>query len=394
MKYRLPINGLRHHDFKGRLDELYELAPGRRMSISIEQDNPSEANAIIAYMGNSFVGYVRSGKDRELAYSIIKASGRNSLLGKIVGVDREKRWLWLKVTSKDEIQHEVEYAPTTVLTNWRFDGELLPVDEAELRLHTMLCNLETTLEELDPWDEDMEQWLEYIEQNLWLDISLETSMQVSHILGLLTSGSNEHPEYEQKASRLQMTIDMMGSPEVRQVQALQIIKKASSKEMDVLMMRYGDKAKECIKQLPEVLKHLFLEDGETFMGRLWYLHCPYKQIREVKTLLAMIVRLEGESEKKITNTISEQWLLAWGTLQKDKQKAEMVREIVDTFEMEQTNPELAQRMQQMIDSCNTALIQADALKAVASKPTIQADHYYAEGALHEDKSKQLHLSQQ
>jgi len=45
--YRFPINGIRHHDFKGRLDELYELAPGKRMSISVEHDNVGEVDAAI-----------------------------------------------------------------------------------------------------------------------------------------------------------------------------------------------------------------------------------------------------------------------------------------------------------------------------------------------------------
>ena len=76
MKHRIIINGLRHHDFKGRLDELYKLAPGRRMAISIEHDNPKETDAVIVYWGKELVGYVRSGKDRELAYTLIKTSGR------------------------------------------------------------------------------------------------------------------------------------------------------------------------------------------------------------------------------------------------------------------------------------------------------------------------------
>lgn len=62
MKHRIIINGLRHHDFKGRLDELYKLAPGRRMAISIEHDNPKETDAVIVYWGKELVGYVRSAK--------------------------------------------------------------------------------------------------------------------------------------------------------------------------------------------------------------------------------------------------------------------------------------------------------------------------------------------
>lgn len=377
MNYNFPINGLRHHDFKGRLDELYELAPGRRMSISIERDNPQELNAVIVYWGKNFVGYVRSGSDREQAYSIIKASGRGSLLGKITGVDREKRWLWMEITTQEETPVKVENT-NTLLTNWNFDGELLPSDEAELRLHTLLSNLEMTVESLDPWDDDMEQWLEYIEQNLWRDISLETSLQMSHVLDLLTHGCQVHPEYKQKVDRLQMTVDVMGSPEVRKLQAMQILQKADSKEMDLLLLHYGDKAKVNMQKLPEAWMRLFLEDGECFMARLWYLHRPYKQIQALKTLLALMVRLKHTSPEKPSTAIPEHWLLAWGTRQKDKMKAEVIKDVISSYELEKSNPQLAEQIQQVIDGCNPEIQQTnainkqtEALKAIASQPTTQ-----------------------
>ena len=74
--YRFAITGLRHHDFANRLDELYDKAMGKRMSISIEHDNPGEMDAVIVYWGRCFVGYVRSGTDREKACSLILSSGR------------------------------------------------------------------------------------------------------------------------------------------------------------------------------------------------------------------------------------------------------------------------------------------------------------------------------
>lgn len=353
MKHRFPINGLRHHDFKGRLDELYELAPGKHMSISIERDNPVEKNAVIVYYGSKFVGYVRS-CNRPLAYGLIMASGRGALLGKITGVDRTNRWLCMEISSEDKPCLKQEHTHT-VLDNWHFDGELLPSDEAELRLHTMLCNLEMTIEQQDPWDENMEQWLAYTEQNLWQDISCETYTQVTSILDLLTDGSEVHQEYKQKIGRLQLAIDAMGSPEVRKKQAMLIIEKAKSKEMDLLLAHYGDQAKDCLRQLPEKVTSLFMEDGKLLMGRLWYLHRPYKQLQELKTLLAMLVRLTADTNKdksEGTDSISEQWLLGWATRQKDKTKADVVREIIDTFEMEHVKPKLAQQVQRMVDECN------------------------------------------
>src|SRR5574344_1556948 len=100
---RFIINVLHHHDFKDRPDELYEIAPARRVSISIEHENAHEEDAVIVYMGNKCVGYVRSGNDRETACAIIRTSGRDSLLGKIVGVERKNRWLYMEVTTACEV---------------------------------------------------------------------------------------------------------------------------------------------------------------------------------------------------------------------------------------------------------------------------------------------------
>lgn len=97
--YTFAITGLRHHDFANRLDELYDNAMGKRMSISIEHDNPGEMDAVIVYWGRNFVGYVRSGTDRERACSLILSSGRGTMLGKIVEVDRDHRVLWMEIVT-------------------------------------------------------------------------------------------------------------------------------------------------------------------------------------------------------------------------------------------------------------------------------------------------------
>ncbi len=349
--YRFTITGIRHHDFRGRLDELYEPALGKRMSISVEHDNPQEPDAVIVYWGRKWVGYVRSGKDREQAYSLIKASGRGSLLGRIADYDRENRWLWLEVSTDCAIAPTCE-DKTNVLTNWSFDGETLPTDEEEVRLHAMLCNLEMTIENREPWDDDMEEWLEYVGQNLWRDISCETSGQVRYILELLTAGSTEHKVYAHAADRLQYAIDYMGSPEVRRLQAEQIMAKAHSMDMQLLLLRHADSAKETIGKLPQELVDLFLKDGEVFMGRLWYLHRPYKQVQAIKTLLAMMVRLRDDNGEDATSAITKQWLMAWAANQKDKHKSGVVHEIISTFELQRTNPTLALQLAEMQDECN------------------------------------------
>lgn len=349
MKYNIHINGLRHHDFAKRLDELYERAPGRRMSISIEHDNPSETNAVIVYFGKYMVGYVRS-RERELAYSLIKASGREVMMGTIVAVDREKKWLEMELTSERPPAPCTESTPKP-LAGWHYDGQLLPCDEPEQRLYTMLSLLEMNAETLTPWDEDAEEWLEYIEKNLWRDFSRETYHQTTRILDLLTKGGKQIAEYRQKADRVQLAIDAMGSPETRRLQTIQILDLAKTENLTLLRQSYGDRAAECCKALPEALVALFREDGEKLMARLWYLHLPRKQTRAIKTLLALLVRLETEKDPRASIVLTEQWLLNWAAQQKDKTKADVVKEIISAFEMEKSNPQLAMQMQKMTEEC-------------------------------------------
>lgn len=347
--YLLRINGLRYHDFKGRLDELYESALWKRMSISIEHDNPGEVDAVIVYWGKKLVGYVRSGEDREKAVALIGQTGRGSLLGRIVNVDREKRWLWMEISS-DQTLSQTTGTPPNLLTNWTFDGMTLPCDEEEVRLHTMLCNLEMVIENHEPWDEEMEEWLQYTEQNLWRDISLETSELLKRILTLLTACDNA--AYRMAANRLQLAIDFMGSAEVRRLQAQQVIDKAHSPAMDLLLLHYAESAKNEIGKLPRELLTLFLRDGEVFMGRMWYLHRPYKQVQAVRTLLAMMVRLKDDAGEEASQGIPMDWLIRWGTNQQDKCKAEMVQEIVSTYELQHTNPGLARQIADMLANSN------------------------------------------
>ena len=140
---------------------------------------------------------------------------------------------------------------------------------------------------------------------------------------------------------------------MRRLQAKQIMDKASSKAMELLLLRYGQNVKDVIRKLPQELVSLFEKDGEVFMGRLWYLHRPYKQIQALKTLLSMMVRLKDDNGEEASSAISKHWLMAWGANQKDKRKAEVVQEIISTYELQRTNPELAQQMTEMLDCCNT-----------------------------------------
>jgi len=364
--YLIPITRLCYHDFKDNLDELFELAPGKRMSISIEHDNPQERDAVIVYYLDKCVGYIRSGKDRETAYSLIKNSGKDSLLGRIVDTDRRKQWLIIEISSDIILPTTIIRKPN-LLSEWSYDGELLPQDEKEVRLSTMLSNLQQVIENDEPLDEDAEFWLSYIENNFWRDISLETFNKVQHILELLMAGATKHREYDEVAIRMQCAIDRMGSPEVRLMQFNWIIEKARSKEMDFLMAHHDtDAAKQAVCLLPDELATLFLKDGEMIVGRLWYLHLPQSKVRALFTLLSMLVHQKENDQNNLDNRyIEKESLLLWASQQKDSQKAAVIKEFISDHEIKRTNPTLAKQIAELRDSCNPAKQTEENLQQIA-----------------------------
>ena len=138
----------------------------------------------------------------------------------------------------------------------------------------------------------MEEWLVYVDQELWRDISSDCSEKVEQLLRLLTDGTPVQPLYADKALRLQLAIDRMGSPEVRRQQAEHICQRAFSHSMDELLCYYkGEESLQAVLTLPAELLRLYLTDSEALMGRLWYYRLPREQVRGVLTLLALMVRL-------------------------------------------------------------------------------------------------------
>lgn len=95
-KYRFHVVGIRHHDYAGKLAELYQKAEGNSMSMHLEKDNVLEENAIIVYMADKFVGYVRTGLEREQAEELVRMN-RLSVIGRVVEIDPEYRMITIEV---------------------------------------------------------------------------------------------------------------------------------------------------------------------------------------------------------------------------------------------------------------------------------------------------------
>ena len=343
--YRFAITGLRHHDFANRLNELYDKAMGKRMSISIEHDNPGEMDAVIVYWGRCFVGYVRSGTDREKACSLILSSGRGSMFGKIVEVDRDHRVLWMEIVT--DVEPQTVCLPSVCpFANWDYDDKILPLSQQEVQVHTMLNCLEMVIEAGEPWNSEMEEWLSAVEENLWCAISCETTQQIIRIIEMMTNAPN-HPQYKAGKDRLQQALDHMGSPEVRRLQCQKIFANAESNDMLQLLCYYGDRAEDAVASLPSVFVMMFLRDGESAMGKLWYMHYPRKKIRAIMSLLAMKVHMMKNEKKPLERSIPQQWLANWTKEQHSEMATAVITKCVSDFELQHTSPQVYNELQSL-----------------------------------------------
>ena len=349
MALRLPINGIRHHAFKGRLEELYRLAPGKRVTLSVEHENEVERDAVICFLGQEHLGYVRTGHDHDVALQMVESSGRRSVLGRIVELDKVGRIIWVEVEA-----HAVIDCPKActgnLLESWHYEGPLLPEEREVTLLHSMMDTLEMLVEAGTPWDLEMQQYLESIEEHGWRDMSMEFRLQLEHTLKLMTE-SESMEGYGKAANQLQYFIDHMGSPETRKQQANWLLGMVHSTEMKRIRTAFGEQVEEVVRLLPENFINLFLTDGELLMGRLWYLRQGYTNIRGLMTLLALGVFMKEENQEIVPHQIPRDWIVAWAQRRNNEAKADTVRQLICDYELERSNKPLTNQLDAMEEAC-------------------------------------------
>lgn len=293
-KYRFHVVGIRHHDYAGKLAELYQKAEGNSMSMHLEKDNVLEENAIIVFMADKFVGYVRTGLEREQAEELVRMN-RLSVIGRVVEIDPEYRMITIEVDT-DIVVKSTGRTRGNALRKWRYSGELLRSSEKMIGMKAMLDNLQMCVEQQRQWDETMSRYFDFIVKNLWLDASVETQQQLDTIEQLLTANSDIVEGYRNVAAKLQFVIVDANSPESRKRQVKHLQKLSQSKEMKQLINDLGDRAMEVAEKIPNALKKLFDSDPQEYVGRLRYLRCPYWQLHQLETLMAMRIALKSRDK--------------------------------------------------------------------------------------------------
>lgn len=298
-KYRFHVVGIRHHDYANNLDELYERAEGKSMTMYIEEENLMEENAVRVYLASKFVGYVRTGAERMLAVELLR-DGRLSVMGKVVEIDREYRMITIEVDT-DVVSECKGRERGRKLRNWKYYGEKLLQTDEEITLKAMLNNLQMSLEQQEEWNDNMTQYMDFIEQNFWRDVSRESQHQLVVIEQLLTANSDVMLKYKEAAQRVAYILTDVNSPEARQ-RLVDLMKEQAKSKQVAFMIKDTDDANKKVNKIPYTLRRLYDNNPQEYVGRLRYMRCPYSQIRQLQTLMVMRIALCSKNEYMVDDT--------------------------------------------------------------------------------------------
>lgn len=341
------IVGLRYHDYKDRLPELFAMALGKEIVLSVEEDNVGEANAIAAFLGPCCVGFVRSGQ-RPMALAALHSCGEEELLATVVDVDSEYAHLYVEVMVHDDLQPETEVEPN-VLTHWTYDGPKLISNRSEVSTLKVCASMLQKLLKANPehWTEYMEDYLTSMERLLVYDISEEMDTACTRLDEMLTALSVCDASFRKPLLRLQYAVRELASKSQREVMANAVRELAMGKEMDKLLERLGDEAQLVAAKLPKPLRIEMHNDLGMLMTHLRYWRQPRVKIQQVRCLLALNLRLESNSlqpEPIIPDALAD-WAVG------DEQKTLMVEQYAKDQLLKKAAPDVLQKITKLKDSC-------------------------------------------
>lgn len=270
------------------------MAVGHVATLMLQPDNRFEPNAVPCCLLGKCLGYVRSGKDRELMHSALVASGRKSLTGRVVSVDRELRVVYVEVKVDAKLKALPKTAPH-LLSDWSYDGAVLPTDMEMLIQQSQASTMMDMLsEQPELWNEDMECILERLCEYGWADLSGENFDEMQNILSLLMRAGVRNPAFADAASRLQYALDYMSSPESQQKRWQMLQQLALSEGMELLLRQLGPQASACVESLPRELLECFDQKPCELLSRLWYFRESRTRIWQVISLLALRLALTNK----------------------------------------------------------------------------------------------------
>ena len=151
-KQELHIVALPYYEVGACLDEFMSEAIGRAMTLKPEPTNPVDANAIRAYdWQGRHIGYVAS-YNLKLAWQLLRGSGRPSLRGSAVAVNKEHKCVTF-CCEVETVDEEQDIYPQGPFTEWIYTGPLLKPTQVKTKLDYMPEELWARLDERPTWDD-------------------------------------------------------------------------------------------------------------------------------------------------------------------------------------------------------------------------------------------------
>ena len=361
-KIRIPIVGIRHHAFKDCLEEMYASAVGRMVVLCVDADNVAEKNAVMATLQGRCLGFVRSGKNREVAYEALRASGKTLLMSRVVEVNREQREVWVELSAKslpEKLHHEE--APH-LLTGWQYDGPVLHHSSEEV---ARLCHTSVLKECLclapKAWDDELECLLQSVCDCGWMDMSGEAFDEMSESLEMLTALGERDEQFAQAARRLQYAMDYMGSPETQQRRMEWLRGLVHSDQMQRLLREMGQEAERRVQQLPaRLLVEFDISECDT-MARLWYFRLSRSTVWAVLSLLATRLWLDEHPAQVVPSNPAPAQQLAYDLPLPAELNTMEVRELWECAKRQRWVDEGLQPLLSQKKSAILASVMADAL---------------------------------
>lgn len=279
---QILLAGMRHHDFKPEIPEIYERIIGERILLVREDDNAWDVNmAVAAYYGGRLLAYVHGEINKLTIRNAISVSGREPYLGVVrkfrkARNEHESDMLIADIKLPDGAETSINLKlemEATDWSNWTWTaGDPLPRTKEQNLLGTITDDLLWLLKDGEPWSKYYEEDLRAIAENAWADFSGEQQDKIRDIAAALVFRTDER--MDEAAFDLQQVMCHLGSPEVRQRVFDQLRERAEDPKVIAYVKEKKYTTEGLIESFPSGMYQLLTRDPETFVGRTSYLKIP------------------------------------------------------------------------------------------------------------------------
>jgi len=297
MNSRISVVGLRHHDWKDRMDQVCLIGKGQMVTMSIEAHNPAEPNAVRTYIGRSVLGYVGSAY-REQVCRTIHSSGRSVLIGRVSTVDDKNKVVWVEADLTEVAPQEQPAMESR--HRWHYHGPVLPMGSDAQFFHMQADTLLMLMQSGCEWNQDMDEALETVTEECWRDISAEGEERLSQLYAL--SAAYQHPPQGADIQRRLMgALTKLGSGHTRYKLVNTLLHMVHQDSTLNFLLNHKYELEHEVSALPPNVLCSFLQDPLMFMGKTRYERWCRHDLRGLYTqIVVCLVLMERHTDSSFS----------------------------------------------------------------------------------------------